>query len=225
MAFGFIKKALGLVSKLAPGPIGTAISVVSSVIPGGNRASAPPISQVPGRLPEGRPVGGRGGGGCPPGFPGCQPLVGTPGGGGCPRGTVPDPTRPGVCVDPQSPLGRDVFGEAQMGLFGAGLVPEDVANVWRRCPPATVLGRDGLCYNKSSLNNKDRLYPRGTRPLLTGGEMKCIRVAARAAGKLETKTKQLRRMGMLKALPRRSSAPRGRARAALPAGTSIVNVE
>jgi len=47
----------------------------------------------------------------------------------------------------------------------------------------------------------------GTRPLLTGGEMRCIRIASRAAGRLKTKTKQLQKMGMLEK-PRRASVRR-----------------
>jgi len=99
------------------------------------------------------------------------------------------------------------FGEAQVGRFGAGLEPAVRSMETRMCPRGTVLGIDGLCYNKRDLRNTDRFWPRGRRPLLTGGEMRCIGIAARAAGKIRTKTKQLQKLGMLPK-PTRRAAPR-----------------
>ncbi len=107
---------------------------------------------------------------------------------------------------------RQDFGAATMGQFGAGLEPMVIDTMFRRCPRGAVLGKDGLCYNRTAIKNVDRLWPMGTKPLLTGGEMRCIRIASRASNKLQRKEKQLRAMGMLPALPRRSS------RKALPAG-------
>jgi len=68
----------------------------------------------------------------------------------------------------------------------------------RICPRGSVLGKDGLCYNKRDIPNSQREWPRGRRPLLTGGEMRCISVAASAAKKLQRKQKQLMAMGLLK---------------------------
>jgi len=100
------------------------------------------------------------------------------------------------------------FGEAQVGRFGAGLEPAIRSMETRVCPRGTVLGIDGLCYNKRDLRNTDRFWPRGRRPLLTGGEMRCIGIAARAAGKIRTKTKQLQKLGMLPKASRRAPARR-----------------
>jgi len=100
------------------------------------------------------------------------------------------------------------FGAAQVGRFGAGLEPAIRSMETRVCPRGTVLGIDGLCYNKRDLTNRDRFWPRGRRPLLTGGEMRCISIAARAAGKIRTKTKQLQKLGMLPKATRRAPARR-----------------
>lgn len=130
-----------------------------------------------------------------------------PGPGPCPGGGR---RVAGICVDIGAALpgGDPLFsmgvpaGEAVMGRFGAALTPVEDATVVRRCLRGMVLGNDGLCYNKRDIRNNERWWPRGRRPLLTGGEMRAISVASRAAGKLETKTKQLRKMGMLKPLPK-----------------------
>lgn len=102
----------------------------------------------------------------------------------------------------------DEFGEATVGRFGAGLQPAVRSMETRVCPRGSVLGIDGLCYNKRDLANRDRFWPRGRRPLLTGGEMRCITVASRAASKIRTKTKQLQKMGMLPKATRRAPARR-----------------
>ncbi len=100
------------------------------------------------------------------------------------------------------------FGEAEVGRFGAGLQPFVRESSTRICPRGSVLGIDGLCYNKRDLRNTDRFWPQGRRPLLTGGEMRCITVASRAANKLRTKTKQLQKLGMLPKPTRRTPARR-----------------
>lgn len=166
--------------------------------------------------------GGGGEKGCPPGFSdttqGCLPTqtaLGRSlrgelplGPAPCPSGTVPDPQGRGFCVSPRSPVGRAArattngFGNAVMGQFGAALEPEQFQTLTRRCPRGAVLGLDGLCYNRRDLRNTERMWPRGTAPLLTGGDMRCIRIAARAGTKLTRKTKQLRAMGMMPALPK-----------------------
>jgi len=97
--------------------------------------------------------------------------------------------------------GPDAFGNAVMGQFGAALEPGVRMTDTRVCPRGTVLGMDGLCYNKRDIRNSERAWPTGTKPLLTGGEMRCIRIAAGAGRKMDRKVKQLRKMGMMKPLP------------------------
>jgi len=98
------------------------------------------------------------------------------------------------------------FGEAVTGRYGAALEPATRAMEVSVCPRGAILGNDGLCYNKGAITNSQRLWPRGRRPLLTGGEMRCISIASAAAKKLQGKQKQLESMGMLKK-PSRRRAP------------------
>jgi len=102
-------------------------------------------------------------------------------------------------------------GVPVMGRFGAGFEPSVFMTDTRRCGRGAVLGVDGICYNKRDLRNSERFWPRGRRPLLTGGEMRAISTASSAAKKLQRKQKQLEGLGLLK-----KSAPR--TRRALPAG-------
>lgn len=68
------------------------------------------------------------------------------------------------------------YGGAVMGAFGVpALQPAAMQAVTLRCPPGSVLGKDDLCYQKGSITNKQRKWPKGPRPLLTGGEMKTLR--------------------------------------------------
>lgn len=109
-------------------------------------------------------------------------------------------------VDPNllSPAEQSVSqGQARMGRYGAGMVP--IAEMIRRMDctfggtvRGLILGDDGLCYNKGQISNKERKWPRGRRPLLTGGEMRAISTAARAAGRLKRTTGRLEKIGMLK---------------------------
>jgi len=140
-----------------------------------------------------------------------RPVTGTPFSGGAPLPFI-TPTRP--------PTGEEglllPFGEAVMGRFGAGLKPAVFSQQRRACPRGSVLGApepDGssLCYNKRDISNKERAWPRGRRPLLTGGEMRAISTASAAAKKLQRKQKQLESLGLLK-------RPAPRTRRALPAG-------
>jgi len=130
---------------------------------------------------------------CPPGFVldagGCVPI-----------GQPPVPTG-GLPPEAAAQLG---FGEARMGQFGAALEPEVVTGTTRRCPRGAVLAVDGLCYNRGSITNAQRAWPRGRRPLLTGGDMRCISVAARAATKLKGAQKRLEAIGLLKKPVRRA---------------------
>jgi len=125
---------------------------------------------------------------------------------------------PGQRVDPrtgrckffiggESGRDRDVvgvgdFGQAVMGRFGAGMVPASMTIERAVCDRGMQLGIDGLCYNKGQITNKQRMWPRGRRPLLTGGDMRAIGVSARAGAKLERTTARLRALGLMKPLPR-----------------------
>jgi len=102
-------------------------------------------------------------------------------------------------------------GVAVLGQFGAGTEPAVFDTMVRRCPRKSVLGADGICYNRGDLRNSDRWWPRGRRPLLTGGDMRAISTASSAAKKLQRKQKQLEGLGLLK-------RPAPRTRRALPAG-------
>ena len=113
-------------------------------------------------------------------------------------------TELGMAVDPAA-------GVPVMGRFGAGFEPSIFMTDTRRCGRGAVLGVDGICYNKRDLRNNERFWPRGRRPLLTGGEMRAISTASSAAKKLQRKQKQLEGLGLLK-------RPASRSRRALPAG-------
>jgi len=147
-------------------------------------------------------------------IPGASPSFGIPGisfGGGtgpngtapCKPGTVPDPQGRGFCISPKSPFGaQELGGQAIMGRFGPAMVPGSVIRDIATCDTGMVLGKDSLCYDH--LPNRDRLYPRGRRPLLTGGDMKAISRARRAGVRLANAKNDLVAIGMLKpASPRR----------------------
>jgi len=104
------------------------------------------------------------------------------GGGGSLNGRVPRPDVPTLAVT---------------GQFGAGFEASIVSREMRLCPPKTVLGVDGVCYNRRDLRNDERAWPRGRRPLLTGGEMRAVSTASAAAKKLQRKQKQLQELGLL----------------------------
>jgi len=203
---GFIhKKIAGIaigIGRSIPG-VGTAIGIAESLIGGSTPG-------VPGR--------------CPPGsFPSAsgvcvQSLVG---------GSVPGAFG---TQDPRDIVfaGDDGFGrpagEAVLGRYGAGLQPSAVTREIRGCLRGMVLGNDGLCYNKRQLNNKERWWPRGRQPLLTGGEMRAITIASTAAKKLQSAQKRLTSLGMLKK-PAVRRAPQHRQITAGKPGTSIINVD
>jgi len=151
-------------------------------------------------------------------FPG-QPLrIGGGGGGGggartngpCPRGTSPDPQGRGFCISPRSPFGAQEFGgEVIAGQYGAGFVAGSRIVDVAQCPRGTVLGKDGICY--ANLANRNRLYPRGRRPLLTGGDMRAISRARRAGNRMANVKTDLIAIGMLKA-----AGPRKRRKKSVP---------
>jgi len=114
--------------------------------------------------------------------------------------------------------------EAVMGRFGAGMAPRRRDIITLDCLPGMVLGADSICYNKRDITNKERKWPRGRRPLLTGGDRNAITRAARAARAIQRTEKQLRKLGMLKS-PTRRPAPKQPLRIAPQAGVHVVNVE
>lgn len=96
--------------------------------------------------------------------------------------------------------GRDdtQVGAAVMGRFGAAYVPGNMIIDRAICLPGDVVGSDGLCYPKKAIRNSDREWPRGRRPLLTGGDMRAISVAHRAANRLTRTAGRLQDMGLIK---------------------------
>ena len=178
---------------------------------------------------KGIPGGGRPGvpGGCSVGmvrdtFGNCVPVSGFGGGGGAGgRAKTCDQLRRGDFRDQAEYQRRCAgaggeFGQAVMGRYGAALVPAQRSAVTLHCPKGAVLGDDDLCYNRRELRNTDRKWPRGRRPLLTGGEMRAISIANRAAGKLRRNQKRLQAMGML---PKPKAAARQKA---LPPAKTVV---
>lgn len=140
-----------------------------------------------------------------PGFPTGIPGAGFAGGNGagpCRPPLVRDPMGRGFCVAPTSPLGAEVLGgRATQGRFGPAEVPGSVLRDIATCSRGMVLGKDGLCYDR--LPNRDRLYPRGRRPLLTGGDMRAISRAAAAGRKMARVRSDLTGIGLLKPPPKR----------------------
>jgi len=147
------------------------------------------------------------------------------GGGGGPFGPCDDPRLirgpAGNCIFPGSPVGAARFGgEAIMGQYGAGMVAGSQIVDRATCGRGMQLGNDGVCYNKSQISNKQRMWPAGRKPLLSGGDMRAISIAARAGRRLEGATKRLQRLGMMKKPARRALAPHRHAKAA----TGVVSV-
>jgi len=96
-------------------------------------------------------------------------------------------------------------GAAVMGQYGAALQPMVEGRTVRTCLPGMVLAKDGLCYNRRDISNKEREYPRGTRPLGTPGEMAALRKAAAFGRRMETTVKRMQKIGVLKkAAPRKA---------------------
>jgi len=126
-------------------------------------------------------------------------------GNGCDPPLIRSPA--GNCIAPTSPRGAELFeSNPILGQYGAGFIAGSKLVDVATCPRNTVLGTDGICYNKKGFANKNRMWPAGRKPLLTGGEMGAISTAARAGRRLEGATKRLQRMGMMK-----KPAPRARA--------------
>jgi len=108
-------------------------------------------------------------------------------------------SQPGI-DDPErvALVGRTPIGDTVMGQYGAGELPGNHVINRAVCRRGMLLGTDGVCYNRSQISNKERLWPRGRRPLLTGGDMRAISTAARAGRRLEGATKRLQKIGLMK---------------------------
>jgi len=91
-------------------------------------------------------------------------------------------------------------GGAVMGRYGAALAPIMVPSTRSDCTfggtvRGMLLGDDGLCYNRGAITNRERKWPKGTKPLLTGGEMRAIRTAGVAARRFGRTGKTLKKVG------------------------------
>jgi len=101
-------------------------------------------------------------------------------------------------------------GEAVMGRYGAAEVPGSRIQDTAVCRRGMVLGDDDLCYNKRDISNRERMWPAGRKPLMTGGDLNAIARAARVAKKMETQKKRLEKLGLLKKpAPRRKQITSG----------------
>lgn len=89
-------------------------------------------------------------------------------------------------------------GQAVMGRYGAALTPGSKIVDRAVCLAGMQLGDDGFCYNRGSIRNSQRMWPRGRRPLLTGGDMRAISIASRAAARLTNTAVRLQEMGLIK---------------------------
>lgn len=141
---------------------------------------------------------------------GCQVILpgntGTPSTGfaGCPAGWVLDSS--GRCVQggmggmmqrviPGGSTGTMIPGQAQQGAFGIPAeTPAQVGTIMRndgsvgpvfRCRGNLVLGRDNLCYARGSIPRGARKHPPGRKPLLTGGDLRCLSKAQGLRGKIK----------------------------------------
>jgi len=125
----------------------------------------------------------------------------------CGFGRVWDEVRGKCVLGLGSQAGRDdtPIGDTVMGRYGAGEQPGNHVINRAVCRRGMVLGDDGICYNRTQISNKERAWPRGRRPLLTGGDMRAISTAARAGKRLTGATKRLQKIGLMK-----KPAPRSR---------------
>lgn len=131
----------------------------------------------------------------------------------------------GQCRQPGSPADIDVGGSmggaAVMGRHGTALAPDSEMRLHRDCLPGMVLGDDNLCYNRGSIRNSDRKYPRGARALGTPGEMAALRKAASFGRRMETTVKRMQKIGVLKKPASRKAAPKPKQLISGPAITAV----
>lgn len=191
---GIIGGIVGAVGGLVTGGPGGAVAgakagySVGESLTGGGSEPAQGSPTVPGNV--GGPAGFTGGGGF----------------GGCPPGTIAVGERcldffpggatqgQGVNVDPIATGPGGNGGPLAMN----GSTPQVTTQTTRRCGRGMVLGYDGRCYDRRTISNKQRYWPKGRKPLLTGGELNAISKAARAARRVEGTKKKLEKLGLLK---------------------------
>ena len=76
-----------------------------------------------------------------------------------------------------------------------GSAPFQVESVTRHCPKGSVLGDNGLCYDRRTIPNSRRMWPKPTPPLGTSGDMNAVAKAGRFAKRLKTKERTLKKVG------------------------------
>jgi hypothetical protein len=158
LSLGDIIKTVG---GIITNPIGTITSTVGGLL-GGNTGSQPGTGLVPLSCPDGYKLDNNG------------RCVATGIGGAIDRFLPGGST--GV-------LGSG--GQAVMGAFGApAMVPAQVGTIngqpILKCRAGMVLGKDNLCYVKSSLPRQFRKWAPAPKPPITGGDAKAIRRAESA---------------------------------------------
>ena len=138
-------------------------------------------------------------------LPGQEFIVSPSNGNGCDPPLRRGPG--GNCIFPGSPVGADVFGgEAIIGMHGAGMVAGSRIVDVATCRRGMHLGNDGVCYKKGAITNKERMWPAGAKPLLTGGEMNAIRTADTARGRV---ARTAGRLGIVPKASRKRRVPTG----------------
>lgn len=103
-----------------------------------------------------------------------------------------------VFAGAQTGVDDSPVGQAIMGKYGAAYLPGNMVIDRAVCLPGDVVGNDGLCYPRRSIRNSDREWPRGRRPLLTGGDMRAISIAHRAGARMTRAAGRLQDMGIIK---------------------------
>ena len=230
------KKLLGGFSKIAgilpiPAPVASLVGGLAGRFAGTARPTVPRTrtARVTAFSQEEKEAGARlkfpgfgGGGGGLIGIGRSVGRGGTRSGGRTPCDFPMEIAPDGSCREPTvdrfgRPLG---VGEAVMGRYGAALEPGSRMIDRAICLRGMQLGNDGLCYNKGQITNKQRMWPAGRKPLLTGGDMRAISTAARAGRRMDLATKRLQKLGMMKKPAARRAGPHKHARAA----TDVVSV-
>lgn len=216
------KKLLGIVSKVSgfvPGPVGQIVSRVTRTL-AGSRGTVPRTQTARPTLisAQEKEIGKQ----LKFSAPEVQSFSGGASGGGpCPAGFRQD-FLSGQC----EPGGGQAVGEAVMGIHGAGLVPGSRMIDRAVCLRGMQLGNDGVCYNKGQIRNNQRMWPAGRKPLLSGGDMRAIAIAARAGRRMEGATKRLQRLGMMKKpISRRAAPSKGKGTIIKEAGAGSVTVQ
>ena len=123
---------------------------------------------------------------CPPGsrhvpLLGCVDIF--PGGEGTGSGPF---VRPGEARTSRAMIGASAYAPMTRNL------------TVRSCGKGSVLGIDGLCYDKRTIRKDQRMWVPGRKPLLTGGDLNAIAKASRAARRMKVQQKRLEHLGLLK---------------------------